>query len=250
MEMAPGTGSAVRLLGTRIDRLRSPDLIDRVTRAAHSRQFISVLYVNVHCMNVADRDGAYALALECADIVYCDGTGVRVAAKLVGVNIPERMTGADWINPLCSRAAADGLSLYLLGGEPGVARAAADALRQRHVGLRIAGTGAGFGLNAKAVDDINARRPDILLVGMGTPTQEKWIAANRELLDVPVVWAVGALFEFVTGQITRGPRWMTAHGMEWICRLAAEPRKLWRRYLIGNPAFFLRLLREYYVPRP
>jgi N-acetylglucosaminyldiphosphoundecaprenol N-acetyl-beta-D-mannosaminyltransferase len=140
-------------------------------------------------------------------------------------------------------AIRDGLKVFLLGGEEGVAADAALALRTRYPGLEIVGTSSGFGAAPDAVLHINAARPDILLVGMGTPRQETWIAAHRDQLDVPVVWAVGALFEFVTGRIPRGPHWMTNHGLEWMCRLAAEPRKLWRRYLIGNPWFFCRVIR-------
>jgi N-acetylglucosaminyldiphosphoundecaprenol N-acetyl-beta-D-mannosaminyltransferase len=81
---------------------------------------------------------------------------------------------------------------------------------------------------------------------MATPTQERWIDGNQAALDVPVIWAVGALFDFVNGRIPRGPAWMTGHGLEWLCRLAAEPAKLWRRYVIGNPRFLLRVLRVWW----
>jgi N-acetylglucosaminyldiphosphoundecaprenol N-acetyl-beta-D-mannosaminyltransferase len=154
------------------------------------------------------------------------------------------MTGADWIDDLCSLAVRRRLSLFLLGGSPGAAEGAMSVLAQRHPGVRIVGTASGYNVSPEVIATINRLRPDILLVGMGTPTQEKWIDAHRAELDVPVVWAVGAVFDFVTGRIRRGPGWMTEHGMEWICRLVAEPRKLWRRYLIGNPYFFYRVLRE------
>src|SRR5205823_1182075 len=108
-------------------------------------------------------------------------------------------------------------------------------LRVRFPGLRISGCADGFDLHAGLVDEINAAKPDIVLVGMGTPRQELWITAHRHAIQAPVVWAVGALFGFVTGQIPRGPHWMTSHGLEWLCRLAVEPRKLWRRYVVGNP---------------
>jgi N-acetylglucosaminyldiphosphoundecaprenol N-acetyl-beta-D-mannosaminyltransferase len=188
--------------------------------------------------------------MERADLVYCDGTGVRLGAWLAGENIPARMTGADWIDDLCALAVRDGLSLFFLGGAPGAASDAADVLQRRHPGLRIVGSASGYNVEAEVVESINRRRPDILLVGMGTPTQEKWIDAHRGALDVPVVWAVGALFDFVSGRIPRGPRWMTEHGMEWICRLVAEPRKLWRRYLIGNPYFFYRVVQSRLRNRP
>jgi N-acetylglucosaminyldiphosphoundecaprenol N-acetyl-beta-D-mannosaminyltransferase len=235
----------VDLLGVPISVLRLPDLIDLAADGARLKGRMTVLYVNVHCMNVAHRDSRYAEILRHSDIVYCDGTGVRLAARLAGLNIPERMTGADWIDDLCARAAGEGLSIFLLGGEPGVADDAAATLRRRHPGLRIVGTLPGYTIDGTTVRRINRSRPDILLVGMGTPRQEKWIHAHRAHLDVPVVWAVGALFDFVSGRIPRGPRWLTDNGLEWVCRLAAEPRKLWRRYLFGNPNFLWRVLRAH-----
>jgi N-acetylglucosaminyldiphosphoundecaprenol N-acetyl-beta-D-mannosaminyltransferase len=136
------------------------------------------------------------------------------------------------------------MSIFLLGGEPGSAEEAAARLVAEQPGLKIAGTAPGFDIGAGTVDVIRAAGPDILLVGMGTPTQERWIEANRQVLDVPVIWAVGAMFDFVSGKIPRGPAWMTDHGLEWLCRLAVEPRKLWRRYVIGNPRFVLRVLAQ------
>lgn len=233
------------LLGVRVDRLRLPDLLHRVRTAVVHRCRTTVLYVNVHCLNVAEHDEAYLSTLLRADIVYCDGTGVRLGARLAGQRIPERMTGADWIVDLCRLAVREDFSFYLFGDRPLVVDCAARVLRRAHPGLRIVGTSPGYDVSDRVVQEINATQPDILLVGMGTPGQERWIAVNREALDVPVVWAVGALFGFVSGTIPRGPHWMTAHGLEWLCRLAAEPRKLWRRYLIGIPYFLWRIVKTY-----
>jgi N-acetylglucosaminyldiphosphoundecaprenol N-acetyl-beta-D-mannosaminyltransferase len=193
-------------------------------------------------MNVQYRDRAYRDILASADTVYCDGTGVVLAARLIGQTIPERMTGADWVEDLCRTAVERDLSLYLLGGAPEAVHGAAATLRRRHPGLHIVGEKAGYDVGPSVVDAINKQRPDILLVGMGTPRQEKWIARYRLALDVPVVWAVGGLFDFVSGRIPRGPRWMTQHGLAWLCRLMVEPHRLWRRYLLGNPRFLWRVL--------
>lgn len=237
----------IELLGVHIDCLRRAGLIDRAARAAASSVRATILYVNVHCMNVSQRDRAYRDILARADIVFCDGTGVRLGAWLAGRPIPERMTGADWINDLCRRAVRDGLRLFFLAGEPGIADAAATVLRVRYPGLQIVGALPGYDAGPDIIDRINGSGAQILLVGMGTPTQEKWIADHEHELTVPVLWAVGALFDFVSGKLPRGPRWMTDNGLEWLCRLAAEPRKLWRRYLIGNPLFLLRIIMRYWL---
>lgn len=240
---------AIRLLGVRIDSLRLPELLTYVVEAVRRRARVTVLYVNVHSMNVRHDNASYGDILERADLVYCDGMGVLLGARLVGRPLPERMTGADWIWELCRRAIRENLSLFILAGEPGVADEATAVLRVRFPGLRIVGTAPGYDIGSEVIDRINRSRPDILLVGMGTPRQERWINNHRSELDVPVVWAVGALFDFVSGRLPRGPAWMTKHGLEWLCRLAVEPRKLWRRYLVGNPRFFLRLVTHYWLWR-
>lgn len=240
---------AYRLTGVRVDRLVLSRVLHHVVQAVRSGRRITVLYVNVHCMNIAVRDASYSAVLDRADIVYCDGTGVRLGALLARQPLPARMTGADWIDDLCRLAVSEHLTLFLLGGGEGSAAAASEILRQRYPGLVIAGAAPGYSLGSPVLEAVNAARPDILLVGMGTPRQEKWIDAHRRQLDVPVVWAVGALFDFVNGHIRRGPRWMTDHGLEWVCRLITEPRKLWRRYLIGNPQFLWRVIGEYWLRR-
>jgi exopolysaccharide biosynthesis WecB/TagA/CpsF family protein len=161
---------------------------------------------------------------------------------MVGQTVPERMTGADWIEDLCRAARRHDLSLYLLGAKPEVVEGAADALSTRYPGLRIVGASDGYDVGPDTIAEINRSRPDILLVGMGPPRQEKWIARHRAALNVPVVWAVGGLFDVVSGCVPRGPRWMTQHGLEWLCRLVVEPRRLWRRYVLGNPRFLWRVV--------
>jgi N-acetylglucosaminyldiphosphoundecaprenol N-acetyl-beta-D-mannosaminyltransferase len=235
---------SIRLLGARIDCLRLPDLLLWAHRTIRGQKRATVFYVNVHCMNVRHRDPEYRRILEVGDVVYCDGTGVRLAAYLQGIPIPVRLTGADWVQDVCRMAVRERFSLFLLGGLPGVASSAAASLQVRYPGLRIVGCAAGFEAGEGVVRQINQVHPDILLVGMGSPTQEKWIATHRDELDVSLVWAVGALFDFVSGRIRRGPRWMTDNGLEWLCRLAVEPRKLWRRYLLGNPWFLWRVIRH------
>ncbi len=238
------------VLGVRVSAIAQPELIDcAITQAQQPHGRCTVMYANIHTLNTAYADPDLRCIMNAADIVYCDGAGVVLGARLLGHRLPGRMTGADWIYPLCARCALEGLSLYLLGGRPGVAEKAAQRLTALYPGLFIAGTHHGYfhdtpGATEATIAAVNAARPDILLVGMGTPLQEKWIAAHRNALDVPVVWAVGALFDFVVGVQPRAPRWMLDHGLEWLYRLLSDPRRLWRRYLIGNPLFILRVLKQ------
>jgi N-acetylglucosaminyldiphosphoundecaprenol N-acetyl-beta-D-mannosaminyltransferase len=236
--------SSVELLAVRIDLFRLSQLLELVRLAVASASRFEVFYVNIQSVNLSRRHSDFRETLNAGDIVYCDGTGVRLGARLLGMDIPQRMTGADWIHDLCRLAVRDDLSLFFLGSASGVAEEAAGALRVRYPGIRIVGCAAGFETCKDTISRINSSGADILLIGMGSPRQERFIAQNRTDVDVPVMWAVGALFEFVSGRIPRGPHWMTEHGLEWLCRLAIEPAKLWRRYLIGNPLFMARVMRE------
>jgi N-acetylglucosaminyldiphosphoundecaprenol N-acetyl-beta-D-mannosaminyltransferase len=243
------SSSSVTILGVRIDSLPAKDLMRRVAEYAVLGEHHQVMYANVHVLNTAYRDPALRRVLNRADVVYCDGSGVRVGARILGQYLPERMTGADWIHDLCDICQERGLSLYFLGGEPGIAAQAARKLETQYPGLRITGTHHGHydhdgSENEDILATINALPPDILLVGFGTPLQEKWIARNARRLNTPVVWAVGALVDFVAGKTPRGPRWMLEHGLEWLYRLWVEPKRLWRRYVLGNPLFVLRALKE------
>lgn len=210
-----------------------------------------VLNVNVRCLNLAYRDPDLRRTLDEAPLVFCDGAGVALGARILGLPPPERITYADWMWGLAGFAAREGLSVYLLGSRPGVADEAARRLRRRHPALRIAGAGhghfdktAGNPENEAVLGEVSAANPDILVVGFGMPLQERWLAENRERLGAGVALAGGAAFDYVSGRLRRGPRLLTDNGFEWLARLLVEPGRLWRRYLLGNPLFVARVLRE------
>ena len=238
----------VNVLGTPVDAWTLSPLLDLVVDWALHPQGMgkTILYANVHVLNTAYTDVLLLNQLCAASTVYCDGSGVRLGANLLGARLPPRMTGADWIDHLCSRACDYGLSLFLLGSGPGVAESAARVLRSRHPALRIAGTHHGFAdeSDISVIHAINRSSAHILLIGMGTPRQELWIGRHRGRIEIPVTWAVGALFDFVAGIERRGPQWALDHHLEWAARLMAKPAAHWRRYLIGNPLFVARVVRQ------
>ena len=208
-----------------------------------------VMYVNAHVVNQSRALPELAGALTTADLVYCDGYGVRLAARTLDLPVPHRMTGADWIWGLATLCEAQGKSLYLLGADPTLARAAADRLRRWYPRLRIAGSHHGYAelgsaQNERVIEDINAADPDIVLVGMGTPKQELFVDRYADRLGADVLWTVGALFDYIAGRVPRAPRWLADNGLEWIFRLAIEPHRMWRRYLLGNPAFLWMVAEE------
>ncbi len=215
-------------------------------RAATPHQ---VMYVNAHVVNQSRELPELERALSHADLVYCDGYGVRLAARALDVPVPHRMTGADWVWGLAALCESTGRSLYLLGADPPLAHEAAARLVRWYPRLQIAGSYHGYAdldspQNQRLIEDINAKQPDIVLVGMGTPKQELWADRYAGQLDVGVVWTVGALFDYIAGRVPRAPRMLADNGLEWIFRLAIEPHRMWRRYLIGNPVFLSRVLVE------
>ena len=225
------------------------DLLRTITDWAQERSARRVMYVNAHVVNQSRSTPGLAEALRRADLVYCDGYGVRLAARALGRPVPHRMTGADWIWILAGLCERMGHPIYLLGSEPPLAREAAARLRSLYPDLKVAGAHHGFfdlhsPHNERVIEDILEHRPRIVLVGMGTPKQELWVDRYAGQLDGAVVWTVGALFDYVSGHVPRAPRWLADNGLEWIFRLAIEPQRMWRRYLLGNPVFLGRVVNE------
>ena len=247
------TRAAASVFEIPIDLGQPADVLRAITGwaagANGTRRRKRVMYANAHVLNQSVEVPALRRILGDADLVYCDGYGVRVAARALGVEEPHRMTGADWVWGLASICEADGISLYLLGSEPGAAREAARRLRRWHPDLDVVGAHHGYfdadtPHNDRVLEDINACRPNILLVGMGSPKQELWVDRYAHRLDVDILWTVGALFDYVSGRVPRAPRWVADNGLEWIFRLGIEPQRMWRRYLLGNPVFLSRVVAE------
>lgn len=230
----------VEVLGVGVDDVDRAGLLAAVERLIAARGRATVAYANVHVLDVAAGDPALRDFLNRVDLCYCDGGGVVLGAKLLGRRLPGRMTGADWIWDLAAKAEAAGWRVWWMGGEPGVTARAAEKLVARHPGLRI-GSDHGFHEDpAVAVAAMNDFQPDLVLVGMGTPLQERWVAAHRAEIDAPVVWVLGATADFLSGKVSRGPAWLHQN-QEWLARLLTEPRRLWRRYLLGNSRFLARI---------
>jgi len=245
----------VEVLGIGVDAVTVDGLHAEIRRLVRRRGGV-VLNANVHCLNLCYQDPALRRFFGLADLVFCDGAGVRVAARVLGGRLPERITYADWLPRLATFAEGEGLSLFFLGARPGVAAEAAKRLSATHPDLKIVGVRHGFfdpaagrPENGAAVAEINAARPDVLLLGLGMPLQERWLMENRHKLDVGVALTGGAVFDYAAGELRRGPRLLTDNGFEWLARLLIEPRRLWRRYLFGNPVFLARVLRQRLGPR-
>jgi len=207
-----------------------------------------VAFINADCINIAARNTAYARNIDTMDALLPDGSGLAIAAGMIGRRFTENLNGTDLFPILCEQAAAGGKSIYFLGGAPGVAERAAQAAMATHPGLHIVGAEQGYLTDeAKTVERINASNADILLVAMGAPRQEDFIALNSNALTATLCMGVGGLFDFIAGDKPRAPAFMRRTGCEWAWRMSLEPTRLARRYLIGNPLFLARAMRSAWV---
>jgi len=211
----------VNTLTWRLSRLRHPELIDILRRA---------------------------------DLVTPDGMPLIWTSRMLGTPLKERVTGADLVPRLAEAAARKGKSIYFLGGQGDVGSRAARLLQAQFPGLKVAGADSPFvkiegealtGETAKdqeVVERINRSGADILLIGFGNPKQEVWFERNRSRLQVPVSIGIGGTYEFIVGSVARAPQWMQAAGLEWIFRITQDPKRLWKRYVVGFFKFGLMIL--------
>ena len=244
------TARRIELLDIPFDAVGFADALDMLVELARGERSTYAVTANVdHIVRFHRCPGVRHLYTQ-ADVVVADGTPVIWASRLLGCPLPERVAGSDLFPALCANAAEHDLSVFLLGGAPDTAKRAADTLQARHPRLRVAGTWCpdyGFEKDpvqaSRVVDIVRAARPDILFVGLGSPKQEKWIAANRAACGARLSIGVGISFSFVCGDIARAPRWVQRIGFEWLHRLVQEPGRLWKRYLVIDLLFIFLLVR-------
>ena len=244
---ASSSPASFQLLDVRVDNLEIDEALEWICRSAqdHSRTD-QLAFANPDCFNIAVKHDAYRDTLKNAERVFADGIGVHLACGMLDVSMKANLNGTDLFPRLCELAQAENLSIYLLGARPGIVDKMVDSVAGEYPGLKIAGTRHGYfdhNEESAVIEQINASNADILLVAFGAPRQEIWIAENRERLNVGLALGVGGLFDFISGSMPRAPLWMREIGLEWCFRLYQEPRRMWRRYIIGNPLFLFRVWR-------
>lgn len=239
---------AVNILGVNVHCLDRFEIFEYVKLWSRGRNNIrTILYVNAHCLNIAYKDTHYSQILSQADLVYADGISIVWSARLFGVKHLQKMTGADWIHDFCRFASANEVQFYVLAGKSGVSEMAIKRLQDSYPNIRVSGVSDGYfeeKEESQVLEEINKQKPEVVFVGMGTPKQENWISKNRARIDAPICWAVGALFDYIAMRESRAPTWTDALGLEWLWRLGEDPRGKWRRYLIGNPLFVYRIIKQ------
>lgn len=246
----------VSILGVKVDDVSSAELVCFIKAAISECKKVTVSYVNIHALNIAYSDPIFRKYVNNSELTFCDGFGVKLGMQLIGQPFNSRLTPPDFMDMLAHAFSDPGYKMFFLGARPGIAQDAANQLKARYPGLVI---GAHHGYfdkskdspeNRDVIEKINTFRPNLLAVGFGMPLQEKWIAENFDDLEINVAFPVGALFDYLSGRIVRAPRWMTDNGFEWLGRLVIEPQRLWKRYIIGNPLFFWRIIKHHYLNFP
>lgn len=218
-----------------------------ITRVIERGEQAIVYNLNLHAVVLALRDEIFRNFVKHTHLVFCDGDGPRWGLRLMGKVPPPKMATTRWIYELADYCASKRYRLFLLGGRPGVAAEAARILCRNRPGLEIVGTRDGYfdregEENEEVLRKIRESRPDILMVCLGMPLQEKWIEANWKRVPVHVFLKGGGVFDYVTGRLGKVPAWMIRLQLEWLFRILEEPGRLWRRYAFDIPYFLWRVL--------
>jgi N-acetylglucosaminyldiphosphoundecaprenol N-acetyl-beta-D-mannosaminyltransferase len=244
--------SLVRIDGITLDRVTMPEAVARILDMAVARDRPRYICTcNLDHLVILSRDREFRDVYRGASLTLADGAPVVWLSRLAALNpsdvLPARVAGSDLFWELAKASSENGVRLFFLGGVPGAAAKAAVAAATRYFGTNVCGVycppvesfaTAQEQERIRAV--VHAARPDILLVAFGAPKQEKWIAANKDTLDVPVSIGVGGSFEMAAGIVKRAPLWVQDIGLEWFYRFSREPRRLFARYFLDDLPYFVR----------
>lgn len=229
-------------MGVRVDATHYQDACDRIQEWIESKTWGYVVAANVHVIMSAYWHPTYAQVLHQAALVTPDGMPLVWAMRLLGIPQQTRVYGPDLMGYWCERSARQGIPIYLYGGTTEMLAQLQIKLREQFPGLNIVGTHAPpFRLLSRAeeaadVAQIHASGAKVVLVALGCPKQEEWMARQQGSLQAVAI-GVGAAFSFYSGTVSQAPRWMMKVGLEWLYRLSQEPGRLWQRYLVNNPLF-------------
>jgi N-acetylglucosaminyldiphosphoundecaprenol N-acetyl-beta-D-mannosaminyltransferase len=235
----------VDLFGVPVDTLTMDQTVDQIRAWASSGDPHQHVVLNAAKVVELERSPALAEVIRGCDLVSPDGVSVVWASRVLGRPLPERVNGTDLMERLVATAAEDGHTVFFLGARAEVVAKTVEVLQARHPSLKVAGYHHGYWTDhGEIVRTIRRAEPHYLFLGIPSPRKEFWLSTNLKQLGVPFAMGVGGSFDVIAGVHRRAPRWACEHGLEWLWRLAQEPRRMWRRYLIGNSQFLALVLRE------
>lgn len=246
---APAYECALSILGVRVNCVSVADVHRFIERVIEGHERALILHLNVHCVNLCLKHHWLKNFINQAQMVFCDGDGVRWGARILGRDVPPKITYDRWIWQLCEFAQRKGFRLYFLGGKPGVATAAAAKIRERLPNVKIVGAHHGYfdkagDENELVIAGINQASPDIVILGFGMPIQERWLQNNWERIFAHIFLTGGAVFDYASGNAKRAPAWMIRFQLEWLHRFLSDPQRLLVRYVWGNPLFIFKVFQE------
>ncbi|AIF51910.1 WecB/TagA/CpsF family glycosyltransferase [Pelosinus sp. UFO1] len=233
----------VAVLNVMIDVVTMKEAVNVVKGFILQKKSHLVVTPNAEMIMMANQDKQLADIINHADLVVPDGAGVVWAARYQGDSMPERVAGFDLVQNLLVEATKEKYTIYMLGGAPGIAEKAKQIAQERYPGVQIVGTRNGFFTKKEEPDiinDIRACQPDILLVALGVPRQEKWLNEYKEQINVPVSIGVGGTFDVMAGVVRRAPVWMQHANVEWLFRLLSEPKRAIR--MLALPRFVMKVV--------
>jgi N-acetylglucosaminyldiphosphoundecaprenol N-acetyl-beta-D-mannosaminyltransferase len=229
-----------------LDVLTTEQVLNLTRNFLNSSSTHTIFFLNAHCFNLAQKNPSYYQSLNKTDLLLNDGIGIKLASLFTNVKIKENLNGTDLIPIILSIAAANGNNVFFLGGQEGVAELAARNAMNKISGLNVTGYHSGFFNKTdepELIQKINNSNAEILVLGMGVPKQEIWAFQNQDLLKATkIIIAGGAILDFLSENIKRAPRWVRKINMEWLFRLYLEPKRMWKRYVIGNIVFFYHVI--------
>lgn len=233
------------ILDIPIARATEEEALQEIKHLAELPESALVAYVNAHTLELSSRDPEFQHILQEAAIVFNDGVGVALAAIMLGKpKFPANLNGTDLTPKILAMAAEQGWRVFILGAAPGVAEKASKKFIEDHPSLTISGTHSGYFKPedvTSVIAQIRDAKTDVLIVGMGNPKQEKWLHQHLTDTGAKLGIAVGAFIDFSAGIFPRAPIWMQKLNIEWIYRMSLEPRRLFKRYIIGGPIFLTRV---------
>lgn len=235
----------MKFMNTEIDNLTMSEALDTIDSLIQENKSAYVVTPNVDHIVQMETNKELQAIYKGASLILTDGKPLQWISKWYGTPIKEKVSGSDLFPLLCERAASKGYKMFFLGATEGVAAKAAENLKKKFTGLQVVGTYAppfGFENDESELDKIKRmiRRaePHILIVGLGCPKQERFMYYHCVELAVPISFGLGASFDFEAGNIKRGPKWMTEHGLEWLFRIMQDPKRMAKRYLIDDRKIF------------
>jgi N-acetylglucosaminyldiphosphoundecaprenol N-acetyl-beta-D-mannosaminyltransferase len=239
---------SVFLNKVRIDLITKGEIISEICKAINIKEKSIFSYINAHGINLTYKHQWLKEYFNRSKVVYADGQGIRLGCWITRQIIPKHLPLTDWMNDLLYVCAKNKYSIFLLGGDEAVAESASSNIVQSFPGIIIAGYKHGYFEHQgreleNIINTINKTSPDILLVGLGMPLQEKWLMDNFERLHAHAILTVGGCLDVLAGKRYNVPRWIRDIGFEWLVRFIEEPSRLFGRYIIGNPVFIIRMLK-------